>query len=77
MQGELDDGKLDHLFSGSTSFSSKSTMAKDIEYKRSGGTKLRLIHPVESVSDFNFLQATGAIEVDLAPFGRFQTGITI
>jgi len=35
------------------------------------------VHPVEAIKDFNYLDAKGALEVELAPFGRFQTGTTI
>ena len=49
----------------------------DFRYDRSGGTKLRLVHPPEAQEMFNYAGASGAFEVKLAPFGRFQTGTSI
>ena len=36
-----------------------------------GGTKLRLVYPDAELSIFNYMESTGAIEVELAKFGRF------
>ena len=46
-------------------------------YASLGGTKLRLVHPNSAVDDFDFMDAPGAIRATLAPFGRFQTGISM
>ena len=54
-----------------------SDIAADHFYETQGGTKLRLVHPIDKVKDFNFQEATGALDVWLAPFGRFQTGVSI
>ena len=42
-----------------------------------GGTKLKLVHPTSAVDQFNYMNATGAMQVTLAAFGRFQTGTSI
>ena len=52
-------------------------MASDSRYNQLGGTKLRLMHPSDSVAFFNYMSATGAIDVQLANFGRYQTGTSI
>ena len=46
-------------------------MASDAAYEKMSGTKLRLVHPSSSVDSFNFMGATGALDVSLAKFGRF------
>lgn len=50
---------------------------EDTAYEQMVGTKLRLVHPSDAVSSFNYSGATGAIKVSLAKFGRFQTGTSI
>ena len=55
----------------------KPSMASDSQYDQSGGTKLRVMHPSDSVAFFDYMNATGAIQVELANFGRFQTGTSI
>ena len=49
----------------------------DSAYDNTLGTKLKLVHPVNEVKEFLFRGATGAIQVELAKFGRFQTGTSI
>ncbi len=73
-KNRLDDDLVEDPF---TSPVKSSTMSSDLDYKNMAGSKLRLMHPSDAVQDFNYLKATGAIETILAPFGRFQTGITI
>lgn len=51
-------------------------VAAELRYRNSGGTKLRLIKPQDKIADFDFMGAHGAIRTHLAPFGKFQTGIT-
>ena len=40
-----------------------SSMSADAHYEQMGGPKLRLMHPVDNVKDFNYMGATGAIDV--------------
>ena len=42
-----------------------------MKYNDRNGPKLRLVHPASDVKDFDFMGATGAIQVRLASFGRF------
>ena len=53
------------------------SMADDVAYRFHGGTRLRLVHPTTALETFNYKGATGAIDVELAKFGRFQTGTSI
>ena len=46
-------------------------------YADLGGTKLRVMHPLDVADKFSFMQVKGAIRAKLAPFGHFQTGISI
>ena len=46
-------------------------------YASQGGTKLRIVHPFNALEDFEFMGTKGAIRAALAPFGHFQTGISI
>lgn len=41
------------------------------------GTKLTVVHPPDAVEFFNHEGRAGGIEVELAKFGRFQTGTAI
>lgn len=56
-----------------------STRTDQVEdYEQMGGTKLRLIYPNdENVNHFNYMGTVGALDVELANFGRFQTGTSI
>jgi hypothetical protein len=54
------------------------SMAMDAYYDTSiGGSKLKLVHPTTAIDKFNYKSSTGAIDVKLANFGRFQTGTSI
>ena len=46
-------------------------------YQEEGGTKLRVVQPPEAAANFNYMETPGAMEVELAKFGRFQTGTSI
>jgi len=49
-----------------------SSMAMDAYFDNAvGGTKLKLVHPSSATSQFDFHSSTGAIDVQLANFGRF------
>ena len=47
------------------------SMSQDAHYEQSNGAKMRLVHPTDAVSQFSFMGATGAIEMEIAHFGRF------
>ena len=49
----------------------------DIAYEYASHAKLRIMTPSTAVDKFNYKNATGALEVELAHFGRFQTGTSI
>ena len=53
------------------------SMEADISYDQTNSAKLRIVKPSTAVDKFNYKNATGAIEVRLAHFGRFQTGTSI
>ena len=50
---------------------------QDADYERRTGAKLRLVQPSSAINKFDFMKATGALEVEIAHFGRFQTGTSI
>ena len=52
-------------------------MSADANFDLEGGAKLRLMHPSSAVGTFNHMNATGALDVRIAHFGRFQTGTSI
>lgn len=53
------------------------SMSADANYDQRKGTKLKIVYPSSAVADFDFMKATGAIDVEIAHFGRFQTGTSI
>ena len=54
----------------------ESAIARE-EYTKQGGAKLHIMNPTMAVSKFKYKATPGAIRVDLANFGRFQTGTSI
>ena len=49
----------------------------DVKYDFASHAKLRIVTPSTIVDKFNYKGATGALEVQMAHFGRYQTGTSI